>query len=449
MQIKLRPRGVGIGFSDGEEETSGEQDEAEDRQFKERVKEKRSRTEFDQPKRVKPEFVADDEFFKPASEPVQIIDMTTTASHDTPLLQLKRNLLRAQQQLENKIALNERLAEEARRSLARTTQEISRLDEQATVIRSEMEKRRTLMATLNEFKTFSADSLEAWQELLLKCQADSSLFCSLIVPNYRKLLVEDSENLLLPVSALCQAILPPQQSLQLFYHCWWPAHRAAFSGFNATDLPGWRACLIFLQSWKRVLPKESFQLPYLAAQILIPRLHSLLTASEGIVDVSAAFEIVSELQLYFTQYLGMSRDVYAQLIGGDVDRFMTRMIRSLPLERCKEIQVPRALLLQRINHALTREFIVDPSDQDISVLNAVFSFDLPQSELVPLLITHVIPKLLAALRKWLRSPEADLEEVAQWYEAWKGVFEPIIAKDERFSDEFSQLLIEIDAFLNK
>ena len=83
------------------------------------------------------------------------------------------------------------------------------------------------------------------------------------------------------------------------------------------------------------------------------------------------------------------------------------------------------------------------------MLNAVFSFDLPQSELVPLLITHVIPKLLAALRKWLRSPEADLEEVAQWYEAWKGVFEPIIAKDERFSDEFSQLLIEIDAFLNK
>jgi hypothetical protein len=398
--------------------------------------------------REQAKFVVDQEFFKPASEPVEVIDMTMTA-RDSPLVKLKRILLRAQQQLENKIALNERLAEEARRSFARTTQEISRLEERAASISSEIEKKRALMATLNEFKTFNANSLESWQELLQKASTQTTLFSSLIVPNYKRLLLEDAEKLLLPVSALCQALLPAQQSLQLFYHCWWPVNRAVFSGFNVTDLSGWRDCIAFLQEWKLILPRDSFQLSYLANQILIPRLHSLLTASEVIVDALGAFEIVSELQEYFIRTLGMSRDIYTQLIGSDVDRFMARMIRSLPLERCKEVQVPRALLLQRIGHALAREFIVDPTEQDISVLNTVFSFNFSSSELAPLLVAHVIPKLLAALRKWLRSPEADLEEIAEWYEAWKGVFEETLIEDERFADEFSRLLIEIDAFLNK
>ncbi len=448
MQIKLRPRGVGIGFSDGEEEEEPEDREEvsrrDDAKLREEFGYKKAKTStYQQPTR--PGIVVDEEFFKPANEPVQIIDMTSTS--DSPLVSLKRSLLRSQQQLETKIALNERLAEEARRSLARTAQEISQLEIKAAATRQSIETRRALIAALNEFKTFNENNLEAWQELLK--ETNSVIFNCLIVPNYKKHLLPDSNQLLLPVSALCQASLTPQQSLQLFYHCWWPAHRSLFSGFSVTDLTGWRTCLDMLNEWKPVLPRESFQLPYLAAQILIPRLHSMLTVSEGIVDVAAAFEIVSDLQTYFINFLGMPTEVYTQLIGGDVDRFMARTIKSLSLERCKALDLPHALLLQRISHALAREFIVDPSDQDVSVLDEVFSFNLSPSELGPLLATHVTPKLLATLRKWLRSPQAELEEIAEWYEAWKGIFEDILAENEQFDAEFSKLLIEIDAFLNK
>lgn len=492
VQIKLRPRGAGIGFSDEEAENERALEEAAGA-FKNKktattttTKKKLNRSEWDDLEGLQPsppherkeqmmpgfkqaakfpEMVeVDEEFFKPATtEPVEIIDMTSTPTAALPLLQLRRALHQAQQKLQSKIALNEQLAEEARQSLTRTSQEISRLESKSLLMRAEIDSKQSLLSLLNEFKTFNESSLEAWQELLLvkkkrqqiptqlhsEASMNNVLFSSLIVPSYRKLLNADSA-LLLPVSALCQAELPPQQSLQLFYHCWWPSNRAVFTGFSLTDLQGWRTCIQFLEEWSPVLPRDTFQLPYLASQVLIPRLHSLLTtaAAEGISDVPGVFEVVSALQSYFTQTLAMPPDVYAQLVGAEMDRFTARMVRSLPLERCWTMQLPRPQLLQRISHALGREFVVDPGDQDISLLETILSFGLPANELGPILAAQLVPKLVGALERWLREPSADLEEVAQWYEAWRGLVDDVLRESEEFSDAFSRLLVVIDAHLN-
>ncbi|GAM82187.1 hypothetical protein ANO11243_001660 [Dothideomycetidae sp. 11243] len=81
-------------------------------------------------------------------------------------------------------------------------------------------------------------------------------------------------------------------------------------------------------------------------------------------------------------------------------------------------------VLPRLASHLSTNFEVDPSDQQMAPIDAVFAWSdfIKPKIYARLLIAEVFPKLLESLHHWLVSPGADLNEIQPWLEWWKTVF---------------------------
>lgn len=78
-------------------------------------------------------------------------------------------------------------------------------------------------------------------------------------------------------------------------------------------------------------------------------------------------------------------------------------------------------LLPRLASHLSQNLVIDPSDQDLSPLEQVLRW---QSFFVPavtakLLVAEFFPKWINVLHLWLTTPEANFEEIGQWFSWWK------------------------------
>ncbi|KAF2460471.1 GC-rich sequence DNA-binding factor-like protein-domain-containing protein, partial [Lineolata rhizophorae] len=85
-------------------------------------------------------------------------------------------------------------------------------------------------------------------------------------------------------------------------------------------------------------------------------------------------------------------------------------------------------LVPRLASLLSTAFVVDPADQDLAPLQAVFAWaesapaaadGVPQRVLARLFAARALPAWLATLHAWL-SAEPNYEEVGQWFEWWRG-----------------------------
>ena len=81
-------------------------------------------------------------------------------------------------------------------------------------------------------------------------------------------------------------------------------------------------------------------------------------------------------------------------------------------------------ILPRLVYHLRHSFSINPSNQDIQPLLRVFEWkSFVQSHLLShLLHTEFFPGWTQCLWKWITSPQANLDEISQWYTTWKGLF---------------------------
>ena len=78
-------------------------------------------------------------------------------------------------------------------------------------------------------------------------------------------------------------------------------------------------------------------------------------------------------------------------------------------------------VVPRLAHALGSELVINPAAQDVQPVLAALGWHLllPASQLASLLVQHLFPPWLEALRQWLAQTEVDYAEIAQWYQGWK------------------------------
>lgn len=78
-------------------------------------------------------------------------------------------------------------------------------------------------------------------------------------------------------------------------------------------------------------------------------------------------------------------------------------------------------LLPKLARHLSQHFEIDPSDQDLTPLEAVLRWQahLNSDIMARLLVAEFFPKWLATLHLWLTSDEANFEEVGAWFAWWQ------------------------------
>lgn len=81
-------------------------------------------------------------------------------------------------------------------------------------------------------------------------------------------------------------------------------------------------------------------------------------------------------------------------------------------------------IVPKISAVLRDEFRVNPRNQDMNPLLRTFAWSdiLRPSVLGQILEKEFFPKWLDVLYTWLVQPNVNFEEVAQWYQFWKGSF---------------------------
>jgi tuftelin-interacting protein 11 len=116
-------------------------------------------------------------------------------------------------------------------------------------------------------------------------------------------------------------------------------------------------------------------------------------------------------------------------------------------QRSMEALITSAVIPELV-HVLRDVLVIDPSAQDVEPLRRVLAWEpvVPQLHFYSLLEGEFFPKWLAALRHWLCSGEADLAEVAKWYQGWKGLLGE--REDLRLQANFSMALQLMQAALN-
>ncbi|EDQ89632.1 uncharacterized protein MONBRDRAFT_7972 [Monosiga brevicollis MX1] len=103
--------------------------------------------------------------------------------------------------------------------------------------------------------------------------------------------------------------------------------------------------------------------------------------------------------------------------------------------------VQRAILPRIV--AGLKAVAVDPSNQDLSVVRAVLAWqDLlgGPATLIPLLVRHLLPKLLRTLCQWLVQPGVQFPEVMKWYQGWKALLPAAVLAEPTVKREFMAML---------
>ncbi|GAC75063.1 tuftelin-interacting protein TIP39 [Moesziomyces antarcticus T-34] len=220
----------------------------------------------------------------------------------------------------------------------------------------------------------------------------------------------------------------------LIWNVWMPPVRSALNAWKPHH-PS--AAVELLEAWREVVPR--FVYDNLVDQIVLPKLHAALGAWEPksswrldhvvfpwlpVLGTQRLGEVMGEAKRRLRSALktvdiaagpdgglGAWRKLYAQS-GGEWDALML------------------ATVVPRLSSHL-RGFKVDPADQKMDVLEAVFAWTtvVRRSVLARVVATELFPQWLGVLGAWLVQPDADLDEVAQWYEFWRGYLEPLCTSD--------------------
>lgn len=234
--------------------------------------------------------------------------------------------------------------------------------------------------------------------------------------------------LIIPVSSILIYRSTPYESI--LYHSILPKIRSAINNSWTPYDP--QPVITLLEVWSPILPGFIHNL--LLEQVIIPKLRNAIDHWNPRRGDSVHLWIFPWLP-----YLGMHIDDLVQTVRHKFKIVLetwdvTRGVVA-GLEEWRELFGKTTLedlllkhILPKLALELRENFVVDPSDQKIDVLeNVVFPWKsyFRASTWGQLLESEFFSKWLGMLHVWLTSEGVDLSEVGQWYEWWKhSVFPP-------------------------
>ncbi len=466
VQIKLRPKGVGIGFSDNEEEGGENEEEISVKvereverekgftvrqDFRENRKQTTGHVSYSPPSY---EVTASDPFS--FTDKVEIIDMTSRGgtSKPAPLSSLLSELTAKKKRERLLLARKQEELDAALRELKRNIEEVQRERVRLTGMDYENEIKR-------EMRSFIDADHENIESVCknVKQRTESELWDKVVASVMVPMLLE-SDTCILDQDKMIKIKENVSESLysQIIYHIWWPSVKRSHFNFD-DDSTGWRSVIALLKDWAHLL-LDDFLVSFLGNQILIPRLHNSLQ-SDHFSEQDRGMMVIFEIWDFFSNYLRLPN-----ILSGEIVSWTTQRIQSIQVKRfqslLEEFQGAKKLFssddLKRIEGAwrlraqrlLQRDLIIDPADQDLLPLECFLKYkelvygDL-KDDIVIMLSEYLIPKLKRCVQSWLKSPQVDYEEVAEWYVAWKEIIpEDLREDDSMLMVGFAQILETIN-----
>lgn len=338
------------------------------------------------------------------------------------------------------------------RQLKRNIEEVEKERRKLMEIEAENEKKRLVKEFIDKKEEFRTNFDLLCEELNEIDQENTKIVLVVLIPILREdeiiLNVERMEKL--------KKVLNPEIYLQIIYHLWWPLIRRS-SNFSASveDEESWKESIAILEIWSNLLPNNFLNL-FIGNQILIPRLHSLLSSSSHEHIIKQVWEFLKcKLKIPLLVLKGeivswlAERISRVQIKNENFENFVKEFVeewqgkRLIPSEDLKKLK--ETCWLQRSLKLLQRDLVIDPADQDLLPLKCAFlvykSGIIAKSQMIQLLIDNLIPKLKRCVVIWLKSPQVDFEEVAEWYVAWKDLMpSEFMEEDGLLIEGFAEIL---------
>lgn len=262
-----------------------------------------------------------------------------------------------------------------------------------------------------------------------------------------------------------QKVTTPFESL--IYTIWLPKIRSAITHWDVHDP---QPLIALVQSWRQLLP--SFVFSNLMDQLIIQRLSSALQSwnprkhkhhkhqkkADSALPHIWLFPWLPLLPPYHLDPKSTSS------LLGDVKRKFRLVLDTWDISQgvLPGLSEWRALLRSELEHSLIRHllprlathltanFEIDPADQDLSPLEHILAWSafFKPAILARLLIAEFFPKWLSVLHLWLTSPEANFEEIGQWFSWWKTQIPDSIQRVEDMEKEWRKGIEMINTALD-
>lgn len=101
-------------------------------------------------------------------------------------------------------------------------------------------------------------------------------------------------------------------------------------------------------------------------------------------------------------------------------------------------------------HSSFKRFVVDPSNQDMTIWNDVMLWadKIPTDAFCHILESEFFPKWFRILGMWMLSDDANYEEIAEWYLLWKNQFPTFLLHTQRIKIQFRYSLVLMNNVLS-
>ncbi len=234
----------------------------------------------------------------------------------------------------------------------------------------------------------------------------------------------------------------------MMYSLWLPPVRSAIT--NDWDVYDSKPLTALIDTWKPVLPQ--FVLANVIDQLIVRRLSDAVAAwrpkksqnqsrhrqphqwlfpwlpylDEQHIDPRSSSGLLADVKRKFKSIL-TTWDLSGGVLPG-LDKWQSMFQSELSLMLVRHV-------LPRHAQYLSDNFVVDPSDQNLTPLEDVLRWKdhFPLSTMAQLLTAEFFPKWHHTLYLWLTSETPSYEEIQKWYQWWKQELE------EKLQAEFNEL----------
>lgn len=373
-------------------------------------------------------------------EPVKIIDMQNAEnSISIPLSSILKEISIKKKREKTALEYKKRELEASMRELKRNIEETQREMQRFEKIKAENEEKRKMKEFLGKSEEFRNDfDLFCGEVQKLPKQTDS-----IMIP-----IIKENEMFKdLNKMARLKKVLNPEIYEKVIYFLWWPSVRETLLENNHVDDDF--GSLDTLKSWSHLLPND-FLVYCVGNQILVPRLHFLLQRSpheiskiksvwEFLVTIGLGFVISDEVVKWLGERISTVKiGKFEELLN----EFTEEWKKSISLQDLMKLK--ETFWYHRLQRLLQRDLVIDPSNQDLLPLECTFlclkTEIIDKSQVSKLLSAHLMPKLKRLAQVWLKDPQVNYEEVAEWYMAWKEYIPTELMSEDILLDGFAEIL---------
>jgi len=438
LEVKLRPKGVGLGFTAEDETTEEAERDERDKKvifgdlFKKKLTKK---SQFQPPKRMRTEHALDLE--------VETLESSLASSSTTPdptafFIDVSASKSTALKELLYNLSLLRRQATEAanrlearKQGVTRTLQAVQEQLEHEGRLFSEIEKEIKLRKELASVVRRHQDNA-VWNDLvvdiggLVRAELTEVVLLSILIPKLKATPLDELGERF----RLLKQSLPDNLYEHLLYTSWWPRYRQFMMQRPDLDPEG----------IKYLMP-DSLSPDMLEGlvmrQLLLPKLRTALNegrkeASEKeIMDVCKwlVFMKANRMSLIIKilkddiEAIWLPRVIDSLLLAGNVE-MLRKLYKGVVDEGIVDAEVAERAFYSRLASYIDRNLIINPSEQDSQIIELLLQIHalLSSRKRARLFVNHVLPQLQGALRLWLSEGVAcDYGEVAEWYEVWRDI----------------------------